>query len=67
MAERYVKYKRRESIVYEKRMKPTGETYEVVEGDFDPENGRLVGWRREVFIRTYQMPVDEFLQYASPV
>lgn len=62
----HIEYKVRQRVVFEKRVLPTGEKYEVEEGT-DTKGGKLVGWRSEVGFINYRMPVDEFIRDAEKI
>lgn len=62
----YMEYKVKTRVVYEKRELPTGERYEVLEGE-DNKGGKLVGWRSEVGFIVYRMPLDVFIRDAEKV
>lgn len=61
----YVRVRTTLKTTYRKMVTPTGETYEVKDGDYAPSTDKEIGWRTEAERVCYKMPLTQFLELAE--
>lgn len=61
---KFVEVKERVETKYVHYLDENGIEVKIVEGDKIPEGCRIVKWTREQEMKTYRMPIDEFMACA---